>query len=208
MNERGGAQPDERVDPALDIVGRGMAQWRHERPDIDCSGKAVVGRIVRLQEVILRAFNSGLERYGLRYPAFSVLATLRAAGAPYQLSPSRLRETLLMTSGGTSNLLARLEARGWIRRKSDPIDGRGVIVELTEAGRDLADRAMEGHAEAERALIRMLAPGERDALAAMLSRMLVANDAADAPGHDTAPDAGGLPDSPPDAGLIEKERPA
>ena len=41
----------------FDIVGRGIAQWRRERPDIDCSGKSVVGRILRLQDVILRAAN-------------------------------------------------------------------------------------------------------------------------------------------------------
>ena len=163
------------VDPAFDIVGRGMAQWRRERPDIDCSGKAVVGRILRLQDVILRAVNPVLERHGLRYPAYAVLATLRASGPPFAMSPTRLTETLLLSSGGTSNLLSRLERSGWIRRRSDPVDGRAVIVELTEAGRALADRAMPDHAAVERALVAMFTAEEQRALAAMLSRMLVLN---------------------------------
>lgn len=165
------------VSSSFDLVGRGMAQWRHERPDIDCSGKAVVGRVLALQDVILRATNDTLQRHGLRYPAYAVLATLRAAGAPFRMSPSRLKETLLLTSGGTSNLLARLENIGWIRRLADPRDGRGVIVELTTAGRALADRAMQDHAKMERALVSMFTAEEQAQLAAMLSRMLVLNSA-------------------------------
>jgi DNA-binding MarR family transcriptional regulator len=160
----------------FDIVSRGMAQWRRERPDIDCSGKAIVGRILRLQEVIVRAVNVVLQqRHGLRYPAYAVLATLRASGAPYRMSPSRLKDTLLLSSGGTSNLLARLERKGWIARSTDPSDGRAVIVELTASGRSLADQAMSDHAAVERSLVSMFTEGEQRALAEMLSRMLVFN---------------------------------
>lgn len=162
----------------LDIVGRGMAQWRRQRPDIDCSGKAVIGRILRLQDVILRAVDAVLSRHGLRYPAYAVLATLRASGPPFQMSPSRLKDTLLLTSGGTSNLLSRLERKGWIRRFSDVNDKRAVVVELTPAGRALADRAMVDHAEVERDLIAMFSKEEQATLAAMLSRMLVLNSGA------------------------------
>jgi DNA-binding MarR family transcriptional regulator len=154
-----------------------MAQWRRERPDIDCSGKAVVGRILRLQDVILRAVNMALEQHGLRYPAYAVLATLRASGAPFRMSPSRLKETLLLTSGGTSNLLARLERKGWIHRQADPIDGRAVIVELTDAGRALADRAMRDHADIERELVAMFTDEEQRAFASLLNRMMVLNGA-------------------------------
>lgn len=158
-----------------DIVGRGMAQWRRERPDIDCSGKAIVGRILRLQDVILRTVNAVLARHGLRYHAYAVLATLRASGTPYRMSPSRLRETLLLTSGGTSNLLAQIEKKKWIRRLPDPLDGRAVIVELTKEGKALVDHAMADHADVERALVSMFSEQEKHALAAMLSRMLVLN---------------------------------
>ncbi len=159
----------------FDIVGRGMAQWRRERPDIDCSGKEIVGRILRLQDVILRAANGALERHGLRYSAYAVLATLRASGAPCRMSPSRLQETLLLTAGGTSNLLARLEKKGWIRRLADPLDGRAIIVELTGPGRALVDRAMVDHAATERQLVNMLTADEQAAMAGLLSRMLVLN---------------------------------
>ncbi|MEZ5651623.1 MAG: MarR family transcriptional regulator [Burkholderiaceae bacterium] len=158
-----------------DIVERGIAQWRRERPDIDCSGKAIVGRILRLQEVILKAVNEALAPHGLRYSSYAVLATLRASGPPYRMSPWRLVETLLLSSGGTSNLLARLEADGLIERHADPSDGRAVIVELTAQGHALTERAMADHAAVERRLVAMLSAGEQAAMAAMLSRMLVGN---------------------------------
>lgn len=161
--------------PETDIVGRGIAQWRRERPDIDCSGKAVVGRILRLQEVILKAVNAALEPHGLRYSSYAVLATLRASGPPYRMPPGLLVQTLLLSSGGTSNLLARLEAEGLIARHADPDDGRAVIVELTARGRALTERAMADHAEVERRLVAMLSPREQETVAALLSRMLVAN---------------------------------
>lgn len=162
-----------RVTSRDDIVDRGMAQWRRERPDIDCSGKAIVGRILRLQDIILHAVDGALKRHGLRYHSYAVLATIRASGEPFRLTPSQLKETLLLTSGGTSNLLARLERKGWIVRQSDLSDRRGVIVELTAAGCALADAAMEDHARVERDLVAMFDSGEQEALAAMLSDMLV-----------------------------------
>ena len=160
---------------ATDLVAQGMAQWRRERPDIDCSGKAVIGRVLRLQGIILQAVNSALARHGLRYSAYAVLATLRVSGPPYRMSPTRLIDTLLLTSGGTSNLLTRLETKGWIRRHADPHDGRGVLVELTAAGKTLVDRAMADHAAAERRLVGMLSEREQEVMAELLSRMLVYN---------------------------------
>jgi len=166
--------------PAFDLVGRGMAQWRRQRPDIDCSGKAVIGRIVHLQETILRAVNAALAPHGLRYAEYAVLATLRAAGEPFRMSPSRLQATMLFTSGGVSNLIRRVEEKGHVRRRADPADGRGALVELTHKGLALAEAAMADHAAVERRLCAMLDAREQDRLAALLSRMILLNGASGA----------------------------
>jgi DNA-binding MarR family transcriptional regulator len=158
-----------------DLVDRGIRQWRNERPDLDSSGKAVVGRLLRLEEVVLRTLNEVLQPFGLKYQEYAVLATLRVAGPPYRLSPSRLQATLLFTSGGLSNLLKRLELAGLVRRSSDPKDGRGVVVKLTAKGQRLADAAMPRHAAAELHLLRMFEPRQRQVLAQLLSRMMVGN---------------------------------
>jgi len=161
---------------ANDRVARGMAQWQHERPDIDCSGKAVVGRILHLHDVILRAVDRALARHGLKYPAYAVLATLRVAGSPYRMSPGELLETLLLSSGGLSNLLRRMEEDGLVRRMADERDGRGVIVELTEAGLRIADAAMVDHAEIERDLVSVLVPDARKMTADALGMMIAASE--------------------------------
>src|SRR5437899_12105629 len=85
-----------------DRVGAGMQRWRREFPDIDCSGKAVVGRLLHLHEVILKAVNATLAKHRLKYPAYAVLATLRVEGKPYRMSPKALLDTLILTSGGLS----------------------------------------------------------------------------------------------------------
>jgi DNA-binding MarR family transcriptional regulator len=165
--------------PTFDLVGRGMAQWRRQRPDIDCSGKALIGRILHLQETILRAVNAGLAPHGLRYADYAVLATLRVAGEPFRMSPSRLQATMLFTSGGVSNLLRRVEKKGYVRRLADPADGRGILVELTQKGFTLAEAAMADHAAVERRLCAMFNAEEQETFATLLSRMILLNGAAD-----------------------------
>jgi DNA-binding MarR family transcriptional regulator len=173
--------------PEEDLVGRGIAQWRAERPDLDSSGKAVVGRLLRLEEVVLRRTNEALKPFGLKYHEYAVLATLRVAGAPYCLSPSRLGATLLFTSGGLSNLIKRLELQGLVSRSTDPLDGRGVLIKLTAKGKRVADKAMPLHAQVELDLLRMFGAAERDTLARMLSAMMVGN----------APELGAAPEGSP-----------
>jgi DNA-binding MarR family transcriptional regulator len=171
------APAPEGLQPATggDLVERGIRQWRTERPDIDSSGKAVVGRLLRLEEVVLRTINAVLQPFGIKYQEYAVLATLRVAGAPYRLSPSRLQSTLLFTSGGLSNLLKRLEQEGLVKRSIHPDDGRGVLVKLTAKGMRLADETMPKHAAAELHLLRMFDTGQREALAGLLSQMMTGN---------------------------------
>ena len=165
---------------ADDLVGRGIEQWRTERPDLDSSGKEVIGRLLHLEGVVLQAVNAALAPHGLKYLEYAVLTTLRVSGAPYRMTPSNLQATLLFTSGGLSNLLKRLESNGWIQRTDDPNDGRGVLVCLTAKGRRLADRAMPDHAKAELRLLRMFSEPERAQLAQLLARMMAGSEPADA----------------------------
>lgn len=156
-----------------DRVGAGMLRWRRELPDIDCTGKAVVGRLLHLHEVFLSAINRTLAKHRLKYPAFAVLATLRVEGAPYRMSPKALLDSLILTSGGLSNLLRRLEKVGHIRRMADETDGRGVIVELTEQGRRLVEPAMRDHAETERRLVAVLSSGDQQQVEMALGQMML-----------------------------------
>jgi DNA-binding MarR family transcriptional regulator len=155
-----------------DLVASGMARWRRERPDVDCSGKAIVGRVLQMHDIILKSVDRVLARHGLKYATYAVLATLRVEGEPYQMSPSELGQTLLLSSGGLSNLLGRMERAGLIQRSADKRDGRGVIVSLTPEGLALADVAMTDHADIERQLVAVLAPDDRETVARFLSLMI------------------------------------
>ena len=53
----------------------------------------------------------------------------------------------MLTSGAMTHRLDRLETSGWIERRPDPDDRRGVKVHLTKSGRDLVDRAIEARFE-------------------------------------------------------------
>lgn len=161
-----------------DRVGAGMQRWHREFADIDCSGKAVVGRLLHLNEVFLISINQALARHDLKYPAFAVLATLRVQGAPFRMSPKALLDSLILTSGGLSNILRRLEAAGHIRRMADEADGRGVIVELTEQGRSVVEPAMRDHADTERRLVAMLSAPEQARLARALADIMAKEPAA------------------------------
>jgi DNA-binding MarR family transcriptional regulator len=161
------AQPEEN-----DRVGSGMERWCREFPDIDCSGKAVVGRLLHLNEQFMAAIDRSLAEHGLKYPTFAILATLRVQGAPFRMTPKALLDALILTSGGLSNLLRRLEAAGHIRRMADENDGRGVIVELTASGRRVVEPAMRDHAAVERRLIARLSPLERTRTAGALAKLM------------------------------------
>lgn len=163
------------VEDERDIADAGIGLWNEERPEIDTSGKAITGRILRLNEIILDRMNETTQKFGVKYSTYAIIATLRASGPPYRMTPKSLQATLLITSGGLSNLLRRIEEQGYVRRSIDPQDGRGVIVELTPAGFNLSEEAMPVQAETERNMVRMLSEDEQKILVDLLRRMVLVN---------------------------------
>ena len=97
-----------------------------------------------------------------------MLATLRRIGPPFQLRPSDFAGTLMLTTSGTTKRLDRLERAGLIARSPDPEDRRGVVITLTDAGRERIDAVTAAHLENERALLAGLSEAERGRLADLL----------------------------------------
>ncbi|MGY1746253.1 MarR family winged helix-turn-helix transcriptional regulator [Blastococcus sp. SYSU D00695] len=155
---------------AVDLI---LEQWARERPDLDCSPMGVVGRVTQLQREVHLAQRATFARHGLDAASFDVLAALRRAGPPYQLTPTALMRTALVTSGAITQRLDRLEERGLITRARSASDGRGVVVTLTDAGRAALDAALPDHLETERRLLAGLSEQERVELAGLLRRVLV-----------------------------------
>lgn len=155
-----------------DRVKTGLQMWQDELPELDSSGKAVCGRVVALSGVLNHLFNEALAQFDLKYPEYGVLATLRASGAPYSLTQKQLLETILFSSGGMSNLLARLERKGLIMRHSDNDDRRVTHVQLSETGIAIANEAMVVQSGTENALCAGLNDSERNALVGALAKLL------------------------------------
>jgi DNA-binding MarR family transcriptional regulator len=52
-----------------------------------------------------------------------------------------------------SQVVSRLEKRGWVQRSTDPSDGRITLVTLTDEGWEKIKQTAPGHVEAVRALV-------------------------------------------------------
>ena len=156
-----------------DQVDRILEQWARERPDVDISAIALVGRLRR----VARHFELGSEAvhatFGLAGGAFNVLAALRRSGPPYRLSPTELFRALMLSSGAMTNRIDRLEQAGLVARGPDPDDRRGVLVSLTPKGRELIDAAIVAHAENGRRLLGSLTRTEQQVLAGLLRKLLL-----------------------------------
>ena len=133
---------------------------------------AVWSRIHRLAALLDAARKRCFAEHGLDNWEFDVLAALRRAGEPYQLSPGQLLHQTHVTSGTMTNRVDRLCDRGLVTRHAAPSDGRSVVVGLTGAGRRAVDNALEALVELEESLLAGWSAGERESLAAMLRRLL------------------------------------
>lgn len=156
---------------AEDHVDRILEQWRRERPDIDLSGMAIIGRISRLERLIQPKLNEVFARHGLESWEFDLLATLRRSGAPYRLTAGQLLQSMMITSGAVTNRIDRLEARRLIRRRKDADDGRVVLVELTRSGLAKVEAAVADHAANEVELVRGLDRQQQGALQDLLRQL-------------------------------------
>ena|SRR5215207_7360196 len=158
---------------ARDEVDALLDAWARERDDLDLGPVAVFSRISRLGHHVDRARRQSFTAHDIEPWEFDVLAALRRAGAPYELSPGRLLRETLVTSGTMTNRVDRLASRGLVERHPDPSDRRGVLVRLTPDGKDAVDGSFTGLLEAERELLADLSTSDQKVLAGLLRRLLL-----------------------------------
>lgn len=155
-----------------DEVDRIVAAWQRERPELDVEPLQVLSRLDRLAGVLGERRAAIFARHGLRRHEFDVLAVLRRAGAPFELTAGELAARTYVTSGTMTSRLDGLTERSLVTRAPDREDGRLVRVTLTPAGRRMIDAAFEELVEAERDLLAPLGAEARAALAGTLRTLL------------------------------------
>jgi DNA-binding MarR family transcriptional regulator len=123
------------VSDARDHVDEILDQWRTERPDLDAAALGLYGRLFRVVQLSGEQLAQGLAEYGLQPGWFDLLAALRRAGAPYELNPTQLMRSTLLSSSGMTKRLETMETAAMVERRPDPHDRRGTLVRLTPTAR-------------------------------------------------------------------------
>ncbi|MFT5721541.1 MAG: DNA-binding MarR family transcriptional regulator [Motiliproteus sp.] len=157
----------------MSIMKLVTSQWQREMPELDLLPMRVVGHLGKATRLVTRDYlDPFFKSHGLQQGEFDVLATLRRSGAPYELAPTQLFEALLISSGGMTNRLDRLEKAGLIARAPNPQDRRGTRVRLTVEGLASMNRIVPLHVENEARSLSSLSREEQETLERLLEKLI------------------------------------
>lgn len=156
-----------------DAVDRILRQWERERPDLDVSPMGIIGRISRIERLLDPRLVSVFRTFGLQRWSFDVLASLRRSGPPYELTPTQLFSSLMLTSGAITYRIDEMLKKGFVMRTPDPEDRRGQRIRLTDLGQQTLDAALAAHVRNESRILEHLSVEERTHLASLLRQLLL-----------------------------------
>jgi DNA-binding MarR family transcriptional regulator len=141
---------------------------------LDLEVEGIVDRIYGIQRRFHRSLEHVLAEHGLTVQEWQVLSKLRNKGTPCASSPGELADQLDLSSGAMTNRLDRMERTGLIRRTPDPDDRRGVVVELTDEGRQAYESATGMQARREAFFASALTRAEQRQLNGLLRKLMLA----------------------------------
>jgi DNA-binding MarR family transcriptional regulator len=158
-----------------DWIDRTQARWGELRPELDVAPIGVVGRLLRVAQLIMASCEAYLEPFDLSRAEFDIVSALCRSDGP--ISPGELTRQLMFTGPATTKRLRRLEQAGWIARSVNPDDARGFLIVASDDGARRFAELLPGYLGLEASLVSVLDDDERTALAATLRRLLVDWDA-------------------------------
>lgn len=162
----------------IDRGERMVAPWRRERPDVDPSPWYITFRIHVLEKLLQASHARVAISLGVTQGGLDLMLVLRRS-ANYELSPTDLSQTLLISPAAVSNRIDVLEHAGLVRREIDPMDRRSVHVILTPDGWEKTQVAIEALLKNRHAELEVLTEEEREALAGLLRKLLLSLDRED-----------------------------
>jgi len=158
---------------SLDGVDAIIAQWQAEKPHLDLSAMAIIGRLKRCAALMQPRLDRVFDEFGLSFWEFDVLATLLRSGSPYCLAPTELFSTLMITSGTMTHRMTQLEKKGLIERVANQQDARSKLVKLSQQGLDIVNQAVEEHVQNELKILSPLTQEQQKQLNDALNTLLV-----------------------------------
>ncbi len=153
---------------AIDTI---VDQWADQVPDLDVSAMQVLGRLHRSYLKYQSALNVLFERQGINTASFDVMAALRRSGPPYRMTAGQLSVASMVTTGGITMRLDRLEKAGLVARERDASDRRIVHAQLTDKGFTLVEETARAHFANEARMLSQLNDAERSQLAVLLRKL-------------------------------------
>ncbi|HEY3763542.1 MAG TPA: MarR family transcriptional regulator [Gaiellales bacterium] len=142
-------------------------------PELDLDVEGIVDRIGGIARRINRAMDETLAEFGLDTAEHRVLSILAQGGPPHQSTPGRLAKRMELSSGAMTNRIDRLEAAGLVTRKPDPGDRRGVLVELSDHGRETYRSAVGAQAQKEQLMAAALTDEQKSQLNGLLRLVML-----------------------------------
>jgi DNA-binding MarR family transcriptional regulator len=141
------------VNETQDALDEVVDDTRRLLPDVEPVGLPITGRVMRLARVMEARREALFAEHSLSVADFDVLATLLRRGGDDAINVRHLQRSMMLSSGGTTKRLDRLEQANLLRRTSDPDDRRGVLISLTDDGRATARAALRALTIAEGELV-------------------------------------------------------
>lgn len=127
--------------------------------------------LFRAQVAVMRRLQSGPAFKALAVNEYDVLFTLSRCPSGW-LRLNELNDNVLLSQSSLSRLVERLEKRGLVERMPAPQDGRGVLLKLTDAGRELQKQIGREHVRDISALITpALTPSEQRELLRLTEKL-------------------------------------
>lgn len=125
--------------------------------------------VVRTSDLLLQRVAAITREFGLSTAGSNVLGILEGAGEP--LSPGVIGQRLFTTPATVTGLIDSLEKRGLVRRIPHPSDRRKLLVEISDAGRELFAQIRPKVHAGEKEWLSTLTPDEQETLIQLVGRV-------------------------------------
>ena len=124
----------------IDPISEARRHWAQRWSEDPARAMAAITSIMRAQQVLLSRFDDLLRPFSITFPRYEALMLLsftRLGALPI----GKIGERLQVHRSSVTNVVENLEADGLVERVPHPHDGRATLVQITAAGRDVAERA-------------------------------------------------------------------